>query len=530
MARQTPHHSILLTIGIFAGLSFFVLGCWRHADSHCANLNGDLSCDDNQFCSRCEGSNNGCVAAKPSEDCQVLSPASTSTGDNSASTGQNENNTSIANNTTGTTGAIGTTGESNDNSSSQEDTGEIPSFCKFDDDCTDKNTPFCDQKRNACVSCDALSTPNEACAETSDGTSPICSEGQCQPCSFHAQCIDAYGVGCHISLGRCMDGGQTWHVDGSVPSNSESNGSEKAPFRAISEALEQIEPQHEGTIILHEHTGDPTDSYDEFFHIGEGRVIALIAHEFERPRIIREGPEPLIRVTDSNTFTYLEGITIQNPGDPNDVRPGIHIETDATAVIDRCEISVGDSCGIRVEDSSSLTVRNTTVWSNNDFYNNQTPTSTVQIDDEASADISYTTIVNAHPDAEVKDIGCADTAQTTIRNSILISRNNDPSTFECNNASITNSAGTGLPQDKSNLTIYNNDAPPFDNQHITELFLTPNGAFDELDLRLSAHGATALSQIAVRQATDPPFDIDGQARPPVGSPDLPGADIPETLN
>ena len=512
-------HNSTISFAIFITIGISLKGCLVYADSHCANLNGDLSCSDAQFCSKCEGSNDGCVAAKPSVECQVLNP--NSTGDTSASSGQNNNNTLDPNGAMGTTG---TAEESNDNSSSQEDTGEIPSHCKSDDDCTEKLAPFCNPEHNICVRCDTLSTPNETCTEASNGTAPICLEGLCQPCSFHAQCMDAYGVGCHIALGRCMDGGETWHVDGSASIGGD--GSEKAPFRTISEALEQTEPQHERTIILHEHMNKTTGRYDEFVRIGEGRVIALIAHEFERPRIIREEQEPLIRITDPNTFAYLEGITIQNPGDPNDSSPGIHIDNDATAVIDRCEISVGDSYGIRVEDSSSLTVRNTITWSNNDYFNLQSPTSAIQVDDQASADILYTTIVNANTDSGVKDIECAGTAQTTIRNSILISRNNHPATFGCTNANVTNSAGTGIPQDKSNLTIDNNNDPPFDNQHITELFLNPNAPPDEINLRLSEYGATVLSQIAVRQENDPPFDIDGQTRPPVGSPDLPGADIP----
>ncbi|MEM9462246.1 MAG: right-handed parallel beta-helix repeat-containing protein [Myxococcota bacterium] len=350
----------------------------------------------------------------------------------------------------------------------------------------------------------------------SNGDLPICSERSCTSCSFHDQCMDAYGVGCHIAVGRCMVDGETWHVDGSV---EKGDGSAMAPFPNINQALAHIDPEQEGTIILHEFMINGMEgNYDEAISIRDGKTVAILANEFERPKITPSSNNDLVRATDTTTFFYLQGVRVQ---DPNNT--GIHITSGATTTLDQCEIITNDNYGLISTGGSSLVMRNSTIWSN---YNLATR-STVRIANSASADISYSTIINAHSNSDTTDISCHNALETSIRNSIFISSNNEPGSFGCPNASITNSAGTGIPPNNGNFIIDNYGNPPFDDEHITELFLNPTGpSLEEIDLRLSARGATMLSNIAIRQQADLPFDIDGDPRPPVGSPDYPGADVP----
>lgn len=375
-----------------------------------------------------------------------------------------------------------------------------------------------------------------ACAQMSEGTLPVCLEGECVPCSFaenkqgvceqdlevcgeentceqcsfHDQCITAYGSGCRMETGRCLLPASVWHVDGSMGGD----GTRETPFETIGEALALIGPGSEGTIVLHEHSGMSDSYYEEAIQINEGRAVAIVAYGDGRPQISAAGGGNFIAVHDQLSFGYFDGLRIED-GDSI----GLLASSYASVYLDRCEVVTGGDYGVWTTNATMLHMRNSTVWADNGSL----LMSAVRI--QGDADILYTTVFNASADEGAVDLVCdgpVGTQAITVRNSTLISH--DDALSGCPDAVVTNSTGTGIPPGVGNQQIPSM-GPPLDDPLITGLFVEPF-EFGDIDLRLTGAGATSFMDVPLWQPTDPPFDIDRNPRPSVGGTDYAGAHVP----
>lgn len=554
-------------------------GCLVLAESHCANHEGDASCAEGLYCSSCKLDNNGCVAEMPAGDCHHPGAVGSASVPGSSDGAGNASmmNTTITDDGTGSVDGgstqsnitLGLDGSTTGTASTDEDTTGVKIRCVDDQDCVDPMTPFCNSGTGLCMGCIGKVDGDAACEALSDGVSPIClpagacvpctaeragacngekqnlvcdeSSNQCVACTHHAQCLRAeeYGSGCHIAEGRCLDPAVVLEVTGGIPG-----------YSTISDAVQAILDGGggEGTIIVHELNGGV--AYDGPTTIDGGLNVAIVANEDERPLVDSSDSETTMRVVGSGTRVYLEGLRLEGGEDGNLVAI-----TGSEVYLDQCElVATIDDPAVEVSrfggDGAHVVVRNSMIWANNDdasfgFGNNSDLdmlAAALEVHG-ASADIEYSTVLNVggalNNGINENDLGCesdGDVAPVVnVRNSILFNRGgvleNGLSGWGCGEAQVSFSAVTdeewteGVYAGNGNFFVDESDVMVVPGGDFVNLFnsSTPGS---EVDLHLSPPGETLFVDIAQREESDLPFDIDGDARPAVGQMDYAGADLP----
>jgi len=263
--------------------------------------------------------------------------------------------------------------------------------------------------------------------------------------------------------------------------------------------------------------------------IDGGRVVAIVAPGTDRPRIADLAMNGLVLASGVGTVAYLEGLTITLNGSgpglrvtddahayvdrceiiENDI--GIELTGDAHAYVDRCEI-IGNDIGIELAGGANLVLRNSIAWTG---VENEAAVSVT----ESTADISYSTIAHLAGLGTTHAISCSNAMGTTVRNSLIVARPLNENGWNCNGASISNTAGENIPDENGNVLLCDSDLD-CSMDVILGLFASPS------DLRLSATGANILAGIPLFAPTDLPYDIDLNPRPSQSGTDYAGAHAP----
>jgi len=465
-----------LVVGLCAGAS-----CWRPADGHCGNLDGDSTCAERgggAYCDACRAEGDGCTDVMPSESCYFPgTQGSSSSGVESTSSGP----------------------ETSDTSSSSS-TG--PAGCVSNEDCPDPATPVCDAASGECVACDGAPDPDAACAEL-DPELPYCVGGACVqctselqdvctamglgcdeatntcvPCTEHAQC--AGGAACNLFTGECLPPDVVVHVGVGQD------------FATLLEALVSVMGAPAVTVVVHE---GPVGPYTDTLDIGADTVVAFLA----APGVdVVWSPSMTRALTVTGGTVLIDGIDFTGGLGGDAVLAG----DQARLWIDRARmIPIVGGAGISGL-GGEFVLRNGMITT--------TSAQGVTVATGAIATVLYSSLVRTgDPMLPGPAMVCAEPLAVSIRNSIVLAVGGMAgSELSCPTADVQTSAlETQMQVGEINPTWF------------VELV---SG-----DLHLTELGITTFANLATWQSGDPPVDFDGDPRPAVeGTPDFPGADVP----
>jgi hypothetical protein len=373
-------------------------------------------------------------------------------------------------------------------------TTEAPA-CAASEDCADP-APFCDEVTGECVSCDAMPSPDEACAEL-DPTTPICVDGGCVqctvtataacqgqicdagtnicvPCTAHAQCQAA----CDLATGECFPPDLVVHVG---------PGQE---FDTIGDAIASLSFTDRGTIIIHQ------DAYNESVVVGDAIRLALLAAPGDIPTWYTTSGSQLTIQSDAAVF--VEGLRLYG----NSYGAGFTMNG-GFAWLDRVQL-VNNDIGAQITNGAQVVMRNCMLGHLVGLGYD------ALLVDSASASILYSTLIG---DADLGNgLYCDLASSVTVRNSIIANYSGNP--IECEFADIAYSATTGTVTGDGNHDVGAAELSWFSDYSSGDFHLIPGAA-------------NVFADIAQWQTGDPPTDLDGDPRPSIdGASDYPGADVP----
>jgi hypothetical protein len=487
-------------LGLLVGLGLGA-SCWRPADGHCGNLEGDQTCAERgggRYCDSCQADGDGCTDVAPSEGCHFAGSPGTSTSGLESTSSEVSTSPMPADSSTG--------------SSSSATTGPIG--CASDEDCPDPTTPFC-APSGACVACDGAPDPDAACAGLDPGLpycdqgvcvaciaaacpaeTPVCHAGACVqcthelqeacsaasmgcddatntcvPCTEHAQC--AGGAACNLFTNECLPASVVLHVG------------EGQPFATLEAARLSVVKEPAATIVVHEGT------YLETLSVSTDTVVAFLA-DANAEVVWTTIENPQLNVTAGTVL--LDGIDFVGGS------TGWTLLVDqARAWVDRARIAPA-ALGVRVNGPlGDLRLHNCMIGTTDQFG--------VRVLNGASAQILYGTLVRTgNAGGAAMDCPMAGSS-VELRNSIVLA--------------MGGVAGSELACP---------EAVELDNAREAQVGELDPTWFVDLpndDLHLSDLGAATFADIGAWQTGDPRVDIDGDPRPAMeGAPDYPGGDVP----
>jgi hypothetical protein len=502
--------------------------------NHCVHNEGDAYCVEKHGAERgfCGGGcvdsedNDGCVADAPS-DLSCYSPCgddkyadeddscldtSTMTETNASTMDSSDDDPSGDPTTMDDSSSVTMTGDETETDPS-DTTG--PSGCQVSDDCTNADNPVC--LDNECVPCtetpdgdlacnskdETMPVCNDAgqCVQCTDGntaacgdTTPVCDDGSstCVGCTYHEQCSDS---ACSLATGACMDG-VVLHVDGDA--GCPGSGTEGAPYCDIQLGIDAV--GGEGVVIVHATPG----SYSEDLQV-EGSTIAILGTD-GTPVLENNTATSTLVMTGGTTQLYVEGLRFAN----NNSAVALSL-SDGEAWLDRVEVvsNLGAGSGVEALAGADVHLRSSIVGRNGEDGNPAT------FGVNAEGAMTELTLENVTAVANLGTAGtsltCDGSAAVTVRNSIVARTSLD--SVGCSGATVTYSAIDTDLAGAGNVVL-----DSFDTGWFEEFFSN--------DLRLSPSGETQFEDIALVEAGDYPFDIEGEPRPAPGSMDHAGADTP----
>lgn len=487
----------------------FVLGCTYTVPDHCASKDGDASCAENRFCSRCEPTNDGCVTEKPGADCYFPGPTTV---------GSSTTNTTVSEVTEGpTTGSTSVVGLDSTTSAS---TGG----CVDDDQCTDQAAPFCDPS-GECIGCDEQPDPSGACIALGEQT-PICSRGMCVGCDEAAPdtcvgqtpvcagdegcraCVEHFecpSAACHLDgddVGACFDMAQVMSVSDAAE---------------LSVAVAGLRTDDRMAFLL-----DP-GFYPLTIDIGDSAEIAIIGMGEDAPVLTGDGARAV--EVFGNAIMYLSNVRVSNSNASGD---GLECSGRSAWVDDsrlednRFGIAMSGGCFVHTRrtliadnsgggiDSSGgdLSLRNSAVSLNGNGFSSEVGGFRLT---NTTVEITYTTIAANESmvpgEASISCIGGGEMGE--VRNSIIVGAGQELG--DCVGIMFaSNAVDTGI--GGSNIDVGS----------VMATWFTGLGTGD---LHLSPEGAMVFGGIAQWQMGDPVADIDGDPIPSDMS-SVPGYDQP----
>jgi hypothetical protein len=500
MARSP---SVVNVRALVLGASMLMGACVSIEDpNHCANKQGDQSCEGAQVCSRCVGSNNGCVDDEPNASCRV------DEGDEAATT---------TGESTGGSGESGPLPDCVGEGMVAECPAEAP-YCASGtcSDCTgaggseycagvDAAKPVCHEGIAACVQCDE----GDASACTGETFACDISRFECGGCTEHAQCPDS---ACDIANGVCLSGINEYWVDAGQDCMM-SFGTESEPYCTLAEALGTGNPRL--PTVIHVLAGpDITDS--------------VISTNQAQPRTIAILGEGNVRITASPGISVASGSTIYAAGVDLRGSTSNGISCSAGGAVWLDDSRIGDtvaaavsasSCEVRIRRSQIVgnpgggiditTGTNLRLWSSIVGGNGTLEADTFGISAANSTmDIRYATIANNIGTMTEHDSLDCTTSSGSVSDSILLSIG--PS-VECANVTF---AGSYSDTDLGGDNVTGN----------YDVALFTDAAAN--DYHVDA-GATVLMNVARWELGDPRHDVDGALRGGIaGATDWTGADVP----
>jgi hypothetical protein len=292
----------------------------------------------------------------------------------------------------------------------------------------------------------------------------------CAPCSYHEHCPES---ACNPFTGACLNA--TPETVGPVPADYQNLTAALASVAAGAEAVFRVSP-------------DGGNPYAGENVVAGNRVIALLG----------ENGRPVLNDLDLPTLTVAAGSALLLAN--LDLRlngSAVGLQTAGLVALDAVEIASNNGGGILASSGAELLVRNSIVAANGD---NQTEDAITLAG--AAATVLYSSIAGLTVDPSAA-INCSSTYTLTVRNSILLKRYGaGEALVGCGNATVTNSYNDSI-DGATGLSWFSGWAS---------------------DLRLTANGVTAFTDVALWQSGDPAADIDGAPRPSVGgTPDVAGA-------
>jgi hypothetical protein len=279
---------------VSVGGPLLVAGCVELNPSHCANLQGDATCaeqDAGLVCSRCAGANDGCVAQIDDPSCAA--PQGADGGTDPGDDGSADSGDAGPSPTAGP-GDDGPGDDDGTETNGPSDTGDPPTPCALEgtaDPACPARSPFCVE--GECAACDAAGG-DEACAKL-DASTPVCNVDrascsactptnatQCPPatpacgsafacvqCTEHADCASG---ACDLVPSTCIDASVVWVDNGDPSCPAGGDGSVDSPLCTLAPALSGIASEGSGVIML-VGGGSP---YVGGVVIGGGRDVAII--------------------------------------------------------------------------------------------------------------------------------------------------------------------------------------------------------------------------------------------------------------
>lgn len=360
-------------------------------------------------------------------------------------------------------------------------------------------TPFCVD--GACLGCDALENPDEACAAT-DPENPVCSalgcvecgatddslciedapvcadDGQCRGCSAHDECETA----CDFETGWCFDEAVVVGEDGVTAAG------------ALSAALEGVEPG--GRIAIRWMPG--AECILDTVTVAEGRSVALLGEPGARPCLTSWDDRAAITVTDGSSLYLLDVRIEESYGMAVEVRG-------ASLYAERVELVNNSGGAVSISQDAYLHLRNAMVGGDrNNVPVLRTHTSTL--------DVAYSSVVAGFGDAQ--GIVCDGDNAVSVRNSIVLSEGSIGE-IDCPQAEVSYSALEAV-FGEGNVAVGAVDTGRWFENY-------PGG---DLHLRYDTLGMP-FEDVAQWVQGDPLVDLDGDPRPGVEqAQDWAGADIP----
>jgi hypothetical protein len=472
------------------------------------------------YCSVCVplDADAGCVAATPSDDCDLGGDDGTGTG-------------------TGTDTDTGT------DTSDESTTGSAPECTEADAEVSaacqalDSAAPFCDGS-GQCVACDGTLDANGACINldpntpicdggvcvecvtTADcsGDTPICDANSCRACVGHAECPSE---ACKLASGACFGSDEVRWVDGGKPATECLNAdglTETTALCTLGDAKASLSTT--GAIFVLSQAG----VYEEQVTLLPGEEFAFLGRGATPPVVNAPGTLSATATVSSAT-AYFSRIEMSG----NTLRAAIACDdlsstgTSAIYVTDKCVLRLNarygieaDKCAVHVEDTrvvdndlgglsiseGSLSMENTSLAFNG-VFGPMNATGALRLANVEIEQFAYNSLVynQAVDPTSYGTLTCEGSVTGEIRNSILSGRTIESISPLCpSQVSITRS----VVDSAALLGGTNIDAGAVDNNRFLDV---PNG-----DLHLSATVPLSWTTAASLQAGDPTRDIDGDSR------------------
>ncbi|MCX4247878.1 right-handed parallel beta-helix repeat-containing protein [Paraliomyxa miuraensis] len=487
---------LTLSVGTIVG-SCIVAACTYSVPSHCANQNGDFSCQGGSFCDGCTLENNGCVEAKPSQDCHFPGVASDGTSGEGTSTASTGEVSGVGPDVTSLDGedTVGVPSTSGDEA--PVECGPCPADAPT---CVDGECVPCDEgDPKACAGRDEPVCLAGSCVSCTEDDLGACSEGieVCDPgtntcltlCSTHEECGEA---ACSMFEGVCLPMDSVVHVG---PGQT---------FGSIANAVASFGAGGRGTIIVHQGT------YAQSLVIDEGQVLGILASPGDLPILsVLFGWTPRLLVTDGTII--MDGLSISGSGP---LVPAVQVRGNGAWMwADRSRIVDNAGGGILVEKGAKATIRNC-------FVGGVWPyVEALEINDVGTAvDVSYCTLIAGSGSDGAGDThalqcsGIPFNPLVRVKDSIVLDTHDEDKYGECDSAVLSN-----------NALEFNRTG----NRKVSKYEIASNWFVDPFaEFTLTMAGAAVFADIAVWNDGDPPTDILGTPRPGDGMADYAGAHIP----
>src|SRR5690606_21248236 len=120
-------------------------------------------------------------------------------------------------------------------------------------------------------------------------------------------------------------------------------------YCSIQDAIDAVPNGGAGVLRV----GGSNQSYAESLEIADGKTIAILAVDGERPTVVPNSDGPTLEVSGLSTTAYVEGLRFR----ANTYTHAITV-SGATVVLDRVESVANIAGGLRVMNAATATVRN----------------------------------------------------------------------------------------------------------------------------------------------------------------------------
>ncbi|MBZ5709213.1 hypothetical protein [Nannocystis pusilla] len=353
---------------------------------------------------------------------------------------------------------------------------------------------------------------------------PVCEAGACRTCRAHGECPV---TACELDVGTCFPPNETEHhyVDPKLPCLDSACGPD-SPCCAAYEAVEQATIEAAAYHVIHVKGGLQTapirlsapgkrvailgefDDSDVEFAVETNQAIALgddIGMQYIDSKLfvagvrVNAGPTTSAMVCSNAAHLWLDEVTVTGTQGPA-------LHTTGCTLTARRSLFLGNSSAVSSAAGGVARLENSIVG-------DTIGGAPLQIVDGGALHLLYTTVVDKGNVGEGV-LKCITEAPVSIRNSILVGVGGE---IQCmpGGPSISHTVTTVTGWPGEGLTEVEVDA-------VSDLFADYAGGDYHLGL-----GAAQLGASALRLASDPLIDFDGEARPPRdGVPDFAGADRP----